>query len=85
MVKDLISGKKAIIITTMNQKDVAHESEILVEFYNRLFNCLGVKIVNMHFFGDIMEKGAVFRKPEYLEGAYYIGKNLFNLISPQNM
>ncbi len=74
--RKLISGKKAIIITTMNQKDMAHESEILVAFYKRLLDCLGVKIVNMHFFGDVMEKGAVFRKPEYLEGAYYIGKNL---------
>lgn len=76
--RHLISGKKAIIITPMNQRDVAHESEVLVEFYNRLFNCLGIKIVDMVFFSDIMEKGMVLNKPEYLNQAYSIGKNLIN-------
>ena len=77
--RSLISGRKAIIITPMNQKDVVHESEVMVEFYNRLFNCLGVKIVNMLFFSDIMEKGAGLNKPEYINQAYSIGKNLINL------
>ena len=74
----LISGKKALIITPLNQKDVSHESEILVEFYNRLFNCLGVKIVDMVFFSNIMGKGVVLNKPNYLNQAYSIGKNLIN-------
>ncbi|MFH1824342.1 MAG: NAD(P)H-dependent oxidoreductase [Candidatus Firestonebacteria bacterium] len=78
--RSLILGKKAIIVTLMNQKDVAHESEVIVEFYNRLFNCLGVKIVDMVFFSDIMEKGAVLNKPEYTNQAYSIGKNLINRI-----
>jgi multimeric flavodoxin WrbA len=47
--KGLISGKKAIIVTPMNQKNVDFESEVLVEFYNRLLNCLGVKIIDMFF------------------------------------
>lgn len=74
--RGLISGKKAIIVTPMNQRDVPHESEVLIEFYNRLLNCLGVRIVDMFFFSDIMEKGAVLNKPEYLKRAYSIGKNL---------
>jgi len=74
--RNLISGKKAIIVTTMNQKNVRHESEVLVEFYNRLLNCLGVKIVDMFFFSAIMEKGAVMNKSEYLNLAYSIGKKL---------
>jgi multimeric flavodoxin WrbA len=78
--KPLISGKKAIIITPMNQKDVEFESEVLVEFYKRLFNCLGVKIVEMCFFSDIMEKGAVLGKPKYLEKAYMIGSSLIKYI-----
>ena len=73
-----ISGKKAMIVTPMNQKDVAHESEVLIEFYNRLFNCLRVKIVNMFFFSDIMEKGAVLNKPAYINQAYSVGKDLIN-------
>jgi hypothetical protein len=33
----------------------------------------------MSFFSDIMEKGSVLEKPEYLEQAYTIGMNLKNL------
>lgn len=77
--KALIAGKKAIIVTPMNQKNVDFESEVLVKFYNRLFGCLGVKIIDMLFFGDIMEKGSVLKKPEYLEQAYAIGTNLKDL------
>jgi multimeric flavodoxin WrbA len=74
--RKLISGKKAIIVTPMNQKNITHESEPLVEFYNRLLTCIGIKIVDMFFFGDIMAKGTVLERPEYLEQAYSIGKNL---------
>jgi len=77
--RELITGKKAIIITPMNQKNVDDESKILVEFYNRLLGCLGVKIIKMLFFSDIMEKGSVLKKPEYLEQAYAIGTNLKDL------
>ena len=71
--RELISNKKAIIVTAMNQKNVANESGILIEFYKRLFNCLGVKIVDMFFFGDVMEKGAVMKRKEYMEKASSIG------------
>ena len=74
--RDLIAGKNAVIITPMNQKDVNSESEVLVEFYKRLLNCLGVKIIDMFFFNDIMERGSVLNKPEHLEQAYSIGANL---------
>lgn len=77
--KGLIAGKKAIILTPMNQKNVDFESKILVEFYNRLLDCLGVKIINMFFFSDIMVKASVLKKPEYLEQAYTIGMNLKDL------
>ena len=78
--RPLISGKKAIILTPMNQKDVDFESEVLVEFYKRLLDCLGIGIMEMFFFGDIMEKGAVSGKPEYLNKAYKIGTNLLKYI-----
>ena len=74
--RELTAGKKAIIITPMNQKKVDDESKILVEFYNRLLGCLGVKILNMFSFSDIMEKGSVLKQPEYLKQAYDIGLNL---------
>ena len=78
--RKLLSGKKAIIVTPMNQKDVTHESEILVEFYRRLFNCLGIKMVGMEFFSNIMQKGAVLNISEYIERAYFLGKGLGDLI-----
>lgn len=78
--RPLISGKKAIIITPMNQKDVNFESEVLVEFYKRLLDCLGVRIMEMFFFSNIMEKGAVSGKQEYLDKAYKIGTNLIKYI-----
>lgn len=82
--RDIISGKKVIIVTPMNQKDVANESEPLVEFYNRLFNCLGVKIAEYVFFSDIMGRGAVLDKPEYLDRAYTLGKNLKKWVDIKN-
>jgi len=78
--RGLISGKKVIIVTPMNQRDVAHESELLVEFYHRLFKRLGVKIIDMFFFSEVMEKGAVMDKREYLDRAYSIGNNLIKWI-----
>jgi hypothetical protein len=76
----LIAGKQAIIVTPMNQKDIGVESGLLVEFYRCLFNCLGVRIVDMAFFAGIMEKGAVLSKPEHLKQAYRIGSNLLRYI-----
>ncbi len=75
-----ISGKRAIIITPMNQTNVVYESETLVQFYNRLLNCLGIKLVDMLLFGSIMRKDDIKRKPHYLEEALNLGKNLLNLI-----
>jgi hypothetical protein len=62
-----------MIVTPMKQKDVAFESQVLVEFYKRLPGCLHVEIVDMIFFSDIMDKGAVSGRPEYLDQAYRIG------------
>jgi len=79
--KVLISSKKAIIITPMNQTNVNEETKILQDFYKCLLNCLGVEIIDFIFFysfGGIMKKGDVFNKPKHLEKAYLIGENLIN-------
>ncbi len=78
--RSFISGKRAMIVTAMNQRDVAFESQVLVEFYKRLLNCLDVEIIKMFFFGGLMEKGAVLKRPEYLDQAREIGLNLVNYI-----
>jgi multimeric flavodoxin WrbA len=73
----LISGKKAVLLTTMGEKDnVDYESQILVEFYRRVFKSLNVDILDMLFFSDLMEKEAFLKKPEYLERSLFIGKRL---------
>jgi putative NADPH-quinone reductase len=81
--KPLISGKEVIILTPMNQKNVEFESQVLVEFYKRLFGCFGVSIVDMLFFCDIMGKGTVLEKPDYLEQAYDIGYHLDEYTGPR--
>jgi multimeric flavodoxin WrbA len=78
--KKLISGKKAIIVTVMNQKDTTQETEILIDFYNRLFASLEIKLSDKFLFGDVMGKGAILNKDEYLHQAYSIGRNLNKLI-----
>ena len=79
--KPWISGKKMIIVTPMNQQNVVYESETLVNFYTRLLNCLGIKGIDMFFFGDIMTKKDFSQKPKYLKEAFAIGKNLSKIIS----
>jgi multimeric flavodoxin WrbA len=81
--RSLMSGKRAMILTPMNQKDVEFESQVLVEFYKRLLRCLNVEIADMFFFGDIMRKGEVLDRPEYLDQAYRIGISLINYTKGQ--
>lgn len=73
----LISGKKALILGTLGEKDnVEYESSVLAEFYRRLFKSLNVEVLDMLFFNDLMEKDAVLGKPEYLKRAFSIGERL---------
>lgn len=72
----LIAGKKALIITTLGEKDVDYEAKVLVEFYKRCMNSLGVDILNMLFFADLMDQDAIRSKPEYLKQAFDAGKHL---------
>lgn len=57
----------------MNQNNIEFEAQVLVEFYKCLFNCLGVEIADMVFFSNMMEKGILLERPEYLEQAYKVG------------
>jgi multimeric flavodoxin WrbA len=82
--KPWIAGKKAIIVTPMNQQNVVYESETLIHFYTRLLNCLGIKDIEMFFFGEIMKKEDLSQKPQYIKEAYNIGKHLANTIETVN-
>lgn len=74
--KHLIAGKKAVIITTLGEKDADYECHVLVEFYKRCMHSLGIEIVNWLFFADLMEKEAIKKKPAYLNEAFKAGQAL---------
>ena len=78
--KGRLVGKRAMIITPMNQSNVVYESETLVQFYSRLLNCLGIRPIEMFFFGGIMRQSDLKNKPHYLKAAYEIGKNFEMLL-----
>lgn len=72
--KHLVAGKKALMITTLGEKDAAYESEILAEFYKRCMHSLKIDILDMIYYPDLMEKDAIANKPEYSRAAYKTGK-----------
>lgn len=74
--KHLVTGKKALMITTLGERDAAYESGVLAEFYKRCMHSLNIDILNMIYYPDLMEKDAIAKKPEYSRAAYKIGKAL---------
>ncbi len=76
--KRLIAGKKAIIIAPMNMNRDIHKLEIVIKFYDFLFENLDVKLVDTYFFDNIDEKGEINTNSEYLNQIDYLGKNLIN-------
>ena len=76
----LVAGKKALILTTLGEKDIAYESEVLIEFYKRCMRSLDVIILDMLFFPELMEKEAIEQRPDYLEIALNTGKNMMALL-----
>ena len=74
--KKLISGKKVIIIAPMNMNRDIHKLEIVINFYDFLFENLDVKLVDTYFFDNIDEKGEINTNSEYLNQIDYLGKNL---------
>jgi len=76
----LIAGKKAIIITTLGEKDADYECHVLVEFYKRCMHSLGIEIINWLFFADLMEKEAINNKPAYLKQSFEAGRALAELV-----
>ena len=76
----LVAGKKALVITTLGEKDANYESQVLVEFYKRLFHSLQIDILDMLSFPELMEKEAITKKPEYTRAAYSAGTKLSKTI-----
>ena len=78
--RSLVSGKKALTLTTLGEDDAAYESEVLVEFYRRFLKSLGLTILDMLFFPGLMEKEAIEQRPEYLEQAHKAGRQLLTAL-----
>ncbi len=77
--KRKIHGKECVVVTPLNQQNVVYETEILIHFYNRLLNCLGIHKIIMYFFGEIMTRDDLSAKPEYMSQAFSIGQSLNDL------
>ncbi len=75
----LIAGKKAVIITTLGEKDADYENQVLIEFYKRCMHSLSIDIINWLFFADLMDKEAIKSKPAYLKQSYEAGRALADL------
>jgi multimeric flavodoxin WrbA len=76
----LIAGKKAVIITTLGEKDADYECQILVEFYRRCMHSLGIEIIRWLFFADLMEKDAIKKHPGYLRESFEAGRALAEMV-----
>jgi len=74
--KNLISGKKALVIAPMNMKQDNYKTKIFIEFFNILFDNLELVKINIFFFDNISEKGEILNNPGHIEQAYAIGKDL---------
>lgn len=74
--KPRIAGKKAILIITMNQKELPSETKIILNTFKIPFKHFGINLVASHIFSEIMEKNAVLKREDYLNKAYEIGQKL---------
>ena len=74
--KNLISGKKALVIAPMNMKQDNYKTKIFIEFFNILFDNLELVKINIFFFDNISKKGEILNNPDHIEQAYTIGKEL---------
>lgn len=74
--KKLISNKRALIITTMNQTDIEKEANLVKKYYKIMLKCIGLEIEDMLFYTNLMAKDAHRDNPLYHEEIYRIGLNI---------
>lgn len=83
--KPLLSGKKALIIATLPEKENGHEAKLLSEFFNGFLSSVGVGILDILFFDNLAMRGAIHERADYLSEAYYAGRGLSILIRKYHM
>jgi multimeric flavodoxin WrbA len=83
--KPLLSGKKALIITTLSECNHGHETKLVSQFYEEFLSPLGIGILDMLFFDNLSLRGAIHERSDYLSEAYYAGRGLSILIRKYHM
>lgn len=83
--KYLLSGKKALIVTTLADGEQGHERKLIAEFYQECLGPLRIGILDMLFFENLSMRGAIHERPDHLSKAYYAGRGLAILIRKYHM
>lgn len=67
--KPRLEGKSAVLLITMNQKNEPKETKMIYNTFKVVLKNIGVSINEAVYFSEIMEKGAILKKPQYLKEA----------------
>jgi multimeric flavodoxin WrbA len=78
--RHLLNGKKALIITTLAERENGYEKRFITEFFYGFLSSLGIGILDMLFFEGLSMRGAIHERVDYLSKAYYTGRGLSILI-----
>ena len=71
----LVAGKKSLVVLTMGEADnIDYESEVVLEFFRRVFSSLKIQWLDTLLFPALMEKGDLIKKPEFSRIAFEAGK-----------
>jgi hypothetical protein len=60
----------------MNMHSDIHKLDIVIKFYDFLFDNLDMELVDAYYFGNINERGDIDANAEYLRQMDHLGKNL---------
>ncbi|UCC11197.1 MAG: flavodoxin family protein [candidate division WOR-3 bacterium] len=75
--KHLTSGKKALVMTTMGEKEAGFETQLIEEFYRRFLKALDMILLDMVFFTELMEKESFTKHHDELVRAFTLGNRLY--------
>jgi multimeric flavodoxin WrbA len=73
----LVAGKNSLVILTLGESEnIGYETEVVLEFFRRLFGSLKIQWLETLLFPGLMEKDDLLRKPGYSQIAFESGKKL---------
>lgn len=80
-----LAGKTAFLLVTMNQKNELKETKILYNTFKVVFKHIGLILQEAYYFPEIMEKGAIILRPEYLKTAENVGYSLSSILEKNDV